>query len=59
MNTKTKVKIISLSRAIYGVSVGDTGYIDGYVSGYDERTYAVVVIDRIFHDIPIENLLEL
>ncbi len=59
MNTKTKVKIISLSRNSYGVSVGDTGYVDGYVSGYDERPYAIVVIDRSFHYIPIENLLEL
>ena len=41
---KTKIKLHGTNQYKYWNS-GDTGYIDGYVKGGDEKPYAVVILD--------------
>lgn len=42
---KTEVKIFGQNQ-YKEWNDGDTGYIDGYVKGGDERPYAVVILDK-------------
>jgi hypothetical protein len=42
---KTKVKLNGKNQ-YNDWNDGDTGYIDGYVRGGDERPYAVVILDK-------------
>lgn len=42
---KTKVKLNGTNQ-YNDWNDGDTGYIDGYVRGGDERPYAVVILDK-------------
>ena len=54
-NSKTKVRI---KDQYYQCELkrGDIGYIDGYVSGGDNRPYAVVVVKDKIDLVPIHAL---
>lgn len=53
---KTKVTVIADDNQYKEYSLNDKGYIDGYVTGGDNRPYAAVVIGKKIVMIPMYAL---